>query len=651
MYSWLGLAHFNQRDYVEASEQARRAVDFNANDDMNNRADAYLLLAASEALLQRGEEARAALEQAKTLRPGLSLDLVADTSSSVPADHRRRYLDGLRSAGLAASGGDSRRGASGAVAETRIVVLPFSSQSRRQDDDEDVFAAGVTEEIRAGLGRIDGVGVIARSSSEEVARRQLTVAEVGRELGVSYVLDGTVQWGDDRRARIRPELVRVSDEAQVWRGNLDLTIEDLFEVQSEIAARIAQELDFSVLASDDISRRAERSAPAVRAYLRGRALSYRSSLLEALEEFETAVSLDPDFALAWAWQAETHCRVFRVEGDHSDQRVESAKLGAQRALALGPKLPETQRALGYLRWIEGRFDVSRSHFEKAVGLQPGDAETVSRFGYFEFRTGDIREGLRLLKRAVELDPLSTVHSQNVGTLYLYLKEFDEAESWFDRAIALGGRETHVWRAWNTALRDGWDAVQIGDWPSSASPSYHWLLFQIRLRQGRLEDAEDLVDLLPAEGFVGQDGVQPRPFLRARLQEARGDSEAARQRYVAAKADLQARLEKNPGDGRVLTTLGLTYAKLGQSAEAVRRGELALESYGPSMDAYSGWHRLYDVAAIHALVGNEQETYDHLTRLLEGDAPYTLSVLDHDPDFDSFKALPAYRRLVRSVVLP
>ena len=149
-----------------------------------------------------------------------------------------------------------------------ILVLPFENLG---PPEEAYFASGVTEEIRIGLGGIEGVGVIARSSAEEVAGSDRSISEIGAELGVDYALDGTVRWAPGDRVRITPELIRVADEASLWSGNFDRVLDDIFAIQSEIAAQVAKQLDFSLLRSEAASKhRRTTSMAAIRAYLRGR---------------------------------------------------------------------------------------------------------------------------------------------------------------------------------------------------------------------------------------------------------------------------------------------------------------------------------------------------------------------------------------------
>ena len=527
-----------------------------------------------------------------------------------------------------------------------ILVLPFRNLG---DSDQEYFASGVTQEIRTGLAKIPGVGVIAGSSSSEVSREDLSVSEVSARLGVDYVLDGTVRWAPDHRVRVSPELVRVSDEAVLWSGNLDHVIDDVFEIQSEISAQVAERLDFSLLrleAGDGTPR--STSPEAIRAYLRGRNVGLDWPL--GIELYTTAVELDPDFAIAWARLSNLHSAMYLFLGDRGEARLELARRTAAISLDLAPDLPETRIALGDIHRIEGDLEAAKREYEVALRGLSGDGDTVAHVSYFYWRNlGDLATSRELQRRAISLDPLNGFLISNLAITHSHLREYEEAERLLDQAISIGDDNNNALtvKAWNTASWKGWEAAEIDGWSETSfffPPVLH-VQFEALLALGRHEEALAKAELFPPEGFVFQTGVQPKSFLKARVLEAQGDAVRANRGYEEARRDLEKRLEESPEDGRILSTLGVACAKLGRTAEAVRYGSLGVDLAGPAVDAFTGPGHLYDLARIYAVVGDSESALDHLEELLERPGPHSARIIEADIDFGHLRNQPRYRLLM------
>jgi len=242
----------------------------------------------------------------------------------------------------------------------RILVLPF--QNLGPPDDE-FFADGITEEITARVASIDGLQVISRTSAIQYGGSDKTIKEMGEELGVGFVLEGSVRWarGDGTsRIRITPQLIRVEDDTNLWTETYDRILDDVFEVQSEIAKNVTDHLGIAVSggAKAETDLRPTDDLDAYQAYLRGRFYATLPHFTyenwdRAMAAYQRAVDLDPDFALAHAHLARGHALVHYFRHDLTPERVQAADEAAARAVEPAPELPENAH-LPSAPWLPSR---------------------------------------------------------------------------------------------------------------------------------------------------------------------------------------------------------------------------------------------------------------------------------------------------------
>jgi TolB-like protein len=253
--------------------------------------------------------------------------------------------------GVAWSAMRTRSGSRTAGNERRVVVLPFENQG---DSSRQYFANGVTEAITTELTGIGGLSVIPRSTAARYRGTTKTVSEIGRELGVGYVLSGTVQWdlspGHDPKVRVSPELIRVADTSSVWAHGYEAVLSSVFQVYSDVSTEVARSLKVTLDEPERqaLARRPTENPEAYDLYLRAvdysnRGLS-RDNFNAAIPMLERAVELDPSFALAWGRLAETLGLAHWLYVSRSDETMARSQAAAERALALQPDLPEAHRA-------------------------------------------------------------------------------------------------------------------------------------------------------------------------------------------------------------------------------------------------------------------------------------------------------------------
>ncbi len=300
----------------------------------------------------------------------------------------------------------------GTAGPKRLAVLPFENLGRPEDG---YFADGVTDEVRGKLAALPGLEVIARTSSVQYKETTKSPRQIGQELGVDYLLTGTVRWDKDSggpsRVRVSPELVQVSTASTTWQQPFDAALTDVFQVQADVAARVAEGLGVALKAGERerLSERSTENLAAYDAFLRGEqaaeglAISDLASLTRARQYYERAVALDSGFALAWAQLSRAHSRLYW--NAPSPAAATAAQRAAERAVALAPKRPEGYLAFGNYYEVV-RYDPSRALEQYAKGRQlaPKDPRLLAWAGWGEFLLGRFDEGLEHMREAEALDP-------------------------------------------------------------------------------------------------------------------------------------------------------------------------------------------------------------------------------------------------------
>lgn len=313
-----------------------------------------------------------------------------------------------------------------------VAVLPFQDLSGAADDSH--FSDGITEEMIAQLGalRPNRIGVIARTTVMQYRQSSKDVMEIGRELGVDYVLEGSVRRADTQ-VRITAKLVQVSDQTQLWAGSFDATLSNVLALQRSVASSIADTLAGEVLRGPDrMAMRAPVGFDAWEAYSRGRSFRERATVEDAykgIAAFKKAIALDPKFALAYAGLADCY-RLLAAPGWEAERPsglLEPAHAATAEALALAPDLAEAYAARGMIRFTgDWDLDGADADLRRAVAINPSLAQAHHYRSSVLTAAGRTDEAIRAAQRARELDPLSATVNATLGIRYYYAGRYAEA---------------------------------------------------------------------------------------------------------------------------------------------------------------------------------------------------------------------------------
>jgi adenylate cyclase len=290
------------------------------------------------------------------------------------------------------------------VSITRLAVLPFVNMS--PDANDEYFADGMTEELIGQLSEVPGLKVIARTSVMSYKRKEKRLAEIGRELRVGSIIEGSVRRSGNR-IRVTVQLVDARSEEHLWASKYDQGLDDIFAIQSDVAAKVAGSLERGVFAKT--TRKDTTDLEAYTSYLRALQLLHEDtepSLREAVRLLERAVGRDPNFARAYAGLARAYDA--RVMDGCVDWAVvlDKAEPAARKSLELGPDWAETHAALAEVHGLLDRFEASIGEAERAIEINPNLSEAYETLGRQQATLRGLEKSLAALRRAVELDPLA-----------------------------------------------------------------------------------------------------------------------------------------------------------------------------------------------------------------------------------------------------
>jgi serine/threonine protein kinase/Tfp pilus assembly protein PilF len=558
---------------------------------------------------------------------------------------------------------------------TMIAVLPF--QNLGSPDDE-YFADGITDAITARLANLSGLGVISRQSAIQYKGSVKTTREIREELGVDYILEGTIQRErpSDPRSRVRiiPQLIKAEEDIHLWAETYDEDITEVFRVQSDIAERVAHELDITLLAPerDRLESKPTENIEAYEYYLRGieyfdRATS-REESQTALEMFAKAVELDPGFALAWIYLSRVYIWFYWSGMEEGKIVLLKAESAANEALSIAPDLVETHLALGFIQYYGNRnYDKAMKHFHEVLKQQPTNAEANSAIGYVLRRKGKFEESLGYFRRALKVNPRSyLLNWDNMGGTLLTLRRYTESEKYTDRAISLAPEMSiaYILKADISLLRDG-DIMKAREYllqclekmTEAEKCMYQFLPDRLNIC---FPDPCERVNLWYPSVQDCRTGKQDSSFTiivssaNYYIEKSECLVKSGQREHASALLDSALNLLEQdlPKDLDIQSyayrsrMLGIIYAKLDRHEEALREAKRAVEILPLSMDANDAPMFIENLAQMYTLSGEHEAAINQLELLLS--IPYGISVplIRVDPTWDPLRNNPRFQKLIK-----
>tara|TARA_B110000438_G_scaffold298945_1_gene348140 strand:+ start:509 stop:2248 length:1740 start_codon:yes stop_codon:yes gene_type:complete len=323
-----------------------------------------------------------------------------------------------------------------------VAVMLFKNLSN--DEEQDYFCEGFSEDLLSMLSRYNKLVVISSHASFAYKEKNKNFQEIGKELGVKYIIHGSVRKLGPKM-RINAQLVSTERDTSVWTNNFDLSVEEVFDVQDEIAEQIVSTIVGRVEADVLTSLKSKRpeNMGAYELVLKGLEYAKKGNVIKentenAVKLFEQAIDADPSYARAHAWRACTLSNLADWEEDPDPELFENAMESAHLALELDPNDPEAHRIMGSIKfYYENDCELGKFHFEKARELCPSDVYIISRYVIILIYVGEIEKALEELNRAMRLDPFShDILFTQEGMCYYWLGDYDKAVDSFRKVKVL-----------------------------------------------------------------------------------------------------------------------------------------------------------------------------------------------------------------------
>ena len=543
---------------------------------------------------------------------------------------------------------------------TRLAVLPFENLG---DSANAYFADGVADAVRGKLAALTGLEVIARASSATYNHTTKPLQVVGEELGVQYLLTGTVRWIKAKdgisHVQVSPELVDVRAQgapATRWGQSFDAALTDVFQVQADIAGRVAQALDLALGATDQrqLAQRPTADLAAYDAYLKGETAAQSlaaedlPTLRQAMPFYQDAVAHDSLFGIAWARLALTHALLYGF-GSWDPVDAEAAGVALAKAKRLAPGTPETYRAQAvYEDFVRHDFKAALSTAEAGLIRNPDQSDLVVKAAVDEFRLGRVDAAIARMTRAQALDPRSFIVARDLGYTLTCRRRWSEAHRTLNLAQSLAPADL------STALVQARTYVAEGDlagarrvW-TDAPPGVDRMQRAVMLAYEDLfwildDTTQRQVLAVPPSALDGE--RSDWALMRAQVYHFRGNTGMARIYADSARMAFEARLVAAPNNEWLHVLHGQALAYLGRKAEAVREGKRGAELLPITRDALGGTDIENQLVLIYLLVGEPEQALDHLEPLMK--MPYYLSPawLRIDPTFRLLRGNPRFERIV------
>jgi serine/threonine protein kinase/Flp pilus assembly protein TadD len=540
-----------------------------------------------------------------------------------------------------------------------IAVLPFDNLG---DVEDRYFAEGMTEEITSRLSMIGDLGVISRTSSRRYAGTEKSIAEIGCELGVSYILEGAVRWSrteDGRdRVRITPQLIRVSDDTHIWAESYDRLIEDIFAIQTEIARNVALALNINLISREyeNVSTPPTKNLEAYNEYLQGNYYANRPHFTtddwnSMMASYRRAIELDPGFALVHAKLASAHAGLRYYLVDLSGERVEMARRAAERALELAPNTPKVHVALAsYHLYLNRDTEAAMKEIRLAEDKLHRDADLLKVKGHIYFVLGRYEDARDAYLQAFELSPREAGIQTEIAINNWVMRRYQEAYKAAEKAIEIAPDAlwSHLavvlidlsWKGGSGRGREALDKVVRSHPWSVYMKYYHSML------TGDYRNAIEALEYLPGEWLKIKVCKRPKSLFAAQAYEMLGEREKAQPLYQQARDSLEVEVAKWPQDPRLHSSLGITYAHLGRKDDAIREGKRAMELLPVSKDAFYGIPYEWNMAVIYTITGEREEALRMIERLLDIPSWISPQWLRSDPDFSPLHSDPEFERILK-----
>src|SRR5262245_26444386 len=543
-----------------------------------------------------------------------------------------------------------------------VAVLPFENLS--EDKANAYFAEGIQEEILTRLAKIADLKVISRTSTQRYQSKPDNFAQIAKELGVSNILEGSVQKAGNQ-VRVNVHLVNVQTGSQLWAETYDRKLSDIFVVESEIAKGIAESLQARLTGREEqaLAANPTNNPEAYDAYLRGLAFEARSNYstdarFKAIDFYDLAVRLDPNFALAWGRLSFAHALLYVNRVDTTAARRDAAREALENAQRLQPDSPETLLFTGYYQyWVLHDYGRAKATFGRVTKMLPSNSEALYALAAIARSEGHWDESIAYWEQGLALNPRNTALLTEVAFTYAALRQFPTAVKLYDRALnivpnelSLMALKASIYQAEGNLQEAGKLLGQVNA-QTNSNVAVRIKLAQLRFernpesdrwvqaRQARLDFAAGI------EKGSKQVGLALAQHVAGGTTSAKADAEEARKTLESLKKD-------QPDNAFVAAALAIAYAMLDEKDSALNEAQRAITLLPSNKDRLSGPAFEENLALVEMIIGENDRAIASLTRLLQtpyggwlySPTPITPALLRLDSIWDPLRVDPNFQKL-------
>jgi len=539
-----------------------------------------------------------------------------------------------------------------------IAVLPFENLS---DEKENAyFADGIQDDLLTNLSKIGDLRVISRTSVMQYRGRPTNIRDIGKALGVSNILEGSVRRSGNK-VRVNVQLIDANTDEHLWAYDYDRDVIDVFAIQSELAREIAKALQAKLSPAEEsrMTTKPTENDKAYEAFVKAHDLSCayedQAKLRQSAQFYQRAIDLDPNFALALARYSQLESWMLRTH-DASPEHRERARSLAERALQLKPDLPEGHLALGFSYYYgDNNYDAALKEFEIAQRGLPNESEVYLAIGAIQRRQGKWAESTENLEKAASLNPKDTWPLQNLALNYEMLRNFDAANKTVDRALQINPTGLGLWQI-KVKLAIGEkgdfsvyeDAMEKGkSFPISNEERLKIVGDEanLLLLTRKYDQLLQLAEKFPDDAFARMPGsLAMKYFALGIARKGLGDEAAARAAFLKAKDILAEQVKQKPDDADLRVQLAKMLAWLGEKDAAIAEAQRAMDLRPESKDAFEGPPITEQAAQVYAIIGDNARAIELLDGLLSRPSEVTLPTLKVNPAWDPLRNDPAFQAL-------
>jgi TolB-like protein/Tfp pilus assembly protein PilF len=545
--------------------------------------------------------------------------------------------------------------------EKSIAVLPFRNLSN--DSTQLYFCDGFTEEILNNLQKIQSFTVRSRTSTDQYRDTKKSITAIGNELNVNYLVEGSVG-REGNNIKIWVQLIDTKADKHLWSNDYtrEMTIEQIFSLQSEIAKSIAAEMK-AVLTPGEIEKIEKKPTENIEAYnlyLQGNYYFWKSydsqDYEEAIQLYEKVIELDSGFALAYTRLAMSYLKQYWFYHNRNEEVLQKCRELIDKAFDIDPQLPEAHLALGMYYYM-GYLDYPRAleQLEMAIKEQPGNSEALYYIGCVYRRAGNWEMSKSFFVNASKLAPKSAIIAFNTAETFDLIRNYSEALQYYNTTLSINPDWTYPYKDLaELYMKIDGNTIRARELldDETRKNAYFFrdslileILVLINIYDNNYEEALKNLSQSRFDIFEAQWYYRPKYLYYAFIYGLMNKPELEHAYYDSTRMLIEKKIIDFPQDQRLYSSLGIAYAGLGYEEKAIISSEKALRMLPVREEAYKGVYLVENLAYTYVLLGKYHEAIKQIEYLLSIPGPLSCKILELDPRWAPLKQHPEFEKIL------